>query len=341
MNVVFRVDGGHIPGVSFGHLFRCLRLAEELQMHSTQSLFCIKADTKGMEILRQHGFELAPIDAEFGIEKECQCIRDALRVHAGQIIIFDLPSIRQAYIDAFPHDITTIVIDDTGNKPIHPDIVINGSIVKTFHTYPHSPRTRYLLGGKYCLLGEHFSHLLARKINNQVKTVTLFFGGSDPLNLTENVVNSLQQSRDACTFQLVLGPGYRHEAALLQLIAGSQNTMFIAKNIPDMAQCFLHSDIAITAGGMTLYELAATGTPALCIPSIEHEEETANAFEHIGTIRNLGMWSRKHYHLVAEAFESLCEDYPLRQEMSYRGQHTIDGLGCRRVVSHITNMFTI
>lgn len=333
--VVFRVDGGHIPGVSFGHLFRCLRLAEELRTRRICSVFAIKRDAKGVGLITRHGFELVTIGPELSREEERERLLEATTSSSIRSIIFDLPSIRQHDIQGFPDHVKTVVIDDTGQKDIVPNLLINGSIVEKFHAYPRHQQTRYCIGHPYSILGEQFEHIPARQITQHAATVTVFFGGSDPRNLTEWVIDSLKDMNPPLTMRLILGPGYQELPSLAERISASRSPITITRNAPDIAQCFLQTDIAITAGGMTLYELGATGTPALCIPSIEHEHETAQAFERLGTVKNLGMWTPDHIRRVPEALEALQDDYPLRQKMSVAGQQTIDGLGRQRVADCI------
>ena len=50
------------------------------------------------------------------------------------------------------------------------------------------------------------------------------------------------------------------------------------KDVPNTAQMMLESEMAITAGGRVAYELAATGTPGIIVPSNDHELQPLRQF---------------------------------------------------------------
>ncbi len=338
--ILFRVDGGHIPGVSFGHVFRCLGLAEEFKRHDINPVFVMKGYYEGVEVVKKRGFHVLTIPPETDIVEDCTFTRNVVEDSQIQTIIFDLPGIQQTHLQFLPRHVRTIVVDDIGGKEIQPDIIVNGSVVRTFRTYPEFPSTIRLLGGEYSILGHHFDNLPIRKIREKVKTVSLFFGGSDPENLTERVVKSLNRFQYPFTLQVIIGPGYKHLTRLSRQIENAQNRMVFLNTVNNMARCFLQSDIAITAGGMTLYELAATGTPAIVIPSIAHEVHTANALQQLHSVKNLGMWTENHPEILPETLYALARNYELRQQMSQAGQMTIDGKGRNRVITRILSHLT-
>jgi len=333
--VLFRVDGGHIPGVSFGHLFRCLGLAEDFRRHHVGSVFFMKGYYEGIELVKTKGFHVITLPPETTPAEDCSATASMVERHCVSGVIFDIPAIHQTYIQSLPEHIYTIIIDDTGDKNIRPNVIVNGSIAPAFHSYPMFPQTDYLLGGQYSILGQHFDDLPTRKIRENVETVSVFLGGSDPTNLTTKVIQSLTQFSWSCAFQIIVGPGYKNIATLSHQIETSSNKMSLLQYVENMAQCFLNSDIVITAGGMTLYELAATGTPGISIPSIEHEVHTAEAFQKFVTVRNLGIWTESHAEILPKVLHTLMKNYELRKHMSQAGQLLIDGKGRQQVVTRI------
>ena len=74
--VLFRVDGGHIPGVSFGHLFRCLGLAEDLKDHHINSIFVMKAYPEGTEFVQAKGFEVMTTPHDISSIKDCNLTKN-------------------------------------------------------------------------------------------------------------------------------------------------------------------------------------------------------------------------------------------------------------------------
>lgn len=334
-SVVFRVDGGNLPGISFGHIFRCLALAEELSKKNVKCIFVMRNYDESVNLVTKKGFDVIPLPRHVSENEDRVLTADIVRKSNSKKVIFDLPAICQAYLASLPASVYSIVLDDTGQKAIQPNLLINGSLVETFQTYPKSPGTQFLIGPEYNILGQHFNHLPKHRIQKDVQIISIFFGGSDPTNLTTKVLQSLQHSLYTCTFQVIIGPGFQHISELSRQIEGFPGEIIVKQHVKNMAWHFLHSDIAITAGGLTLYELAATGTPGICIPSIAHEHATAEAFQRLNILKNLGMWTDDHARFLPEALKALILDYDLRQQMSQSGQATIDGKGCQRVIAQI------
>lgn len=334
-SVVFRVDGGHIPGISFGHVFRCLGLADELRHYHVKAIFVMKDYREGVDLVKRKGFENVMIVPDVGPHEDAQFTANIVREAQVRGVIFDLPAVRQEYLDALPNDTASIVLDDTGQKAVSPDLLINGSIVQAFHFYLNAPFTDYLLGKCYAMLGRDFDALPTRRLHKDVTRVSIFFGGSDPENLTTKVAQSLCHLSHSWLFQVIVGPGFADMPHLSPLLNEFPTSFVLWENVKNMAQCFFYSDIVITAGGITLYELAATGTPTIVIPSIRHEEQAAEAFQQHGTVINLGMWGREHPHRLSIALRELIQNYELRQQMSQAGQQLIDGKGRQRVIARI------
>lgn len=338
--LIFRVDGGHIPGVSFGHVFRCLALAQELARQGVTSIFAMQDYAEGLDVVRQSGFPTIPLPR--GIAADDDAVQVAMLAEQSRArgVVFDLPGIAQRYVNALPRQICGIVIDDVGPKAVYPKMIVNGTVVEAFQNYPQHKGTEYLIGGHYSILGMQFDDMPMRQIAAQAQSVVLFFGGSDPANLTTKVVASLTQCRYSCIFRVVVGPGYKNFAELTPLLDHFPGDIELLKHVDNMAVCLSECDLAVTAGGMTVYELAATGTPAIVIPSIAHEVLTADAFQQAGVVKTLGMWSPRHAEHLPDEIAGLLGNAKARQQMSRSGQHLIDRQGRRRVGERILHYLT-
>ena len=97
-------------------------------------------------------------------------------------------------------------------------------------------------------------------------------------------------------------------------------------------------DLAITAGGTTIYELAAVGVPFICFSYAENQELLT---EYIGERQIAGYAGA--YHKDAEAtlremkriFLELAEDKAKRNLFHLNEKHMIDGLGAERIVKDV------
>lgn len=97
-------------------------------------------------------------------------------------------------------------------------------------------------------------------------------------------------------------------------------------------------DIAILAGGLSLYEAAFLGVPAICIALREHQLATALKLERAGTCRLGGMLERLTPDELAPKVATLVRSSDLRGAMSAKGMALFDGLGLRRTAEAILEL---
>ena len=105
-----------------------------------------------------------------------------------------------------------------------------------------------------------------------------------------------------------------------------------------MSRLLLWADLAIIAGGLTKYEAAVTGTPAITISPFDREAEMVRYFETGGTLVNLGILNSLQAYDIANALNNLIFNQMLRLQMSKNGKNLFDTHGVSRIVSEIQNI---
>ncbi len=90
----------------------------------------------------------------------------------------------------------------------------------------------------------------------------------------------------------------------------------------------LAADLAVTAGGMTLYECLASGTPIVALAIADNQRPNVASLGAAGLLID-GNAS------LERAIERLAADADMRATMSRRGRDVVDGDGARRVVREI------
>ena len=102
-----------------------------------------------------------------------------------------------------------------------------------------------------------------------------------------------------------------------------------------MADLMFESDLIIAGGGMTLYELACVGTPAIVLCQTEYQLLEANHFAKEDVIINLGSEKDITKKMIAHNVMLLFNDNKKRKQMSIAGKRLIDGKGVERVTKEI------
>ena len=97
------------------------------------------------------------------------------------------------------------------------------------------------------------------------------------------------------------------------------------------------ADLAVSGGGQTLYELAATGVPtvALCLADNQEPNIAALAGVSLLSAGRLPEAAADGFHRIEEGCRQLAADRALRQRLSDAGRSLIDGQGAARVAEVI------
>jgi spore coat polysaccharide biosynthesis predicted glycosyltransferase SpsG len=93
------------------------------------------------------------------------------------------------------------------------------------------------------------------------------------------------------------------------------------------------ADLAITGDGLTKYECALLGTPAITLSRPDSDEAMNERFVAAGTSLHLGCGLDAAE--LASAISALRVDAPCRAQMSRRGTTLFDGRGAERIIHAI------
>ncbi len=108
--------------------------------------------------------------------------------------------------------------------------------------------------------------------------------------------------------------------------------LHIHKAVDDIETYMERADLAVSAGGTTLYELCAVGTPAISYSFADNQLENVRTFDKEGIIAYAGDARKQDaaFHIAA-MLERYHTDAALRRERSERMQDLVDGTGAGRI----------
>jgi UDP-2,4-diacetamido-2,4,6-trideoxy-beta-L-altropyranose hydrolase len=325
-SVLFRADGNKKLGL--GHIVRCLALADELVDNNPnlEVLFITKYE-EGKKIINEKNY--AVIDTNDEISQ--------IRKFASEdtLLITDFLDTDNQYISKIKKiaGLRVISIDNnTKLKRIDADIVINANVFDEGEKKIIGS-TRYFLGPRYMLLRKEFedAHKQEKKIKDKVETILVMFGGTDPGGYTIKVADALKNNR--VHINLILGPGFSYSDKLNEVLSKTDGKFDLLVNPKNIMEIMKNADMAITAAGIALYELATLGIPSIAIPQAKHQEAIAKAFEKSGACINLGVSPDSK--LISESTMMLMENELLREQLSENAKIFVDGKGIERVIKLI------
>ena len=97
-----------------------------------------------------------------------------------------------------------------------------------------------------------------------------------------------------------------------------------------IAELMLEADVVVCSGGMSVYEIAALGTPGVVLSQNAREDARMRVFARHGTIEYLGLGTEVDEARLLDVVRALLGDPDRRRAMSARGRALVDGLGASR-----------
>ncbi len=301
---LIRCDGGGQYG--YGHVKRTVALARALRdREGIGSVFALNGTPDAAEPIRNAGFEAVLVDGT----KDAQILSDLIEAKQPDLLVCDMrDGIGKDELEDISRDIpVTAVIDDSSERRLAADVAY----------YPPVPQAHLLdwtgsdcvarIGWEWALLGLAKAKLKPR-MRSARPSLLVTMGGSDPFGLTLRAARALAKLDPVFRARFVIGPGLADAAKTARLIAGLAPNFETIEGANDLTTEFAASDMALTAFGVTAYELAAYGVPALYICLNEDHAHSASAFEDAGMGLSLGVETRIEDFDVSSAVWALLTD---------------------------------
>lgn len=332
MKIAIRADGG--TKIGMGHIQRCLALAHRLKRKNAEVIFIFQKNEIVKEEIEKKGFKGVKIREEIGSEDDLSLTSKIIKEKNTDILITDSYAFTQDYLVEIKERVPSLVsIDDLCKFPFPSDIVINQNIGAEELDYRSlNGKTKFLLGPKYALLREEFADLGERKIKKGVQSILITLGGVDNFNLTPKILKVLDKIREDFNITVIVGPFFKNLSEIEKVIKRMKKEVNLIYNPSSVSKLMLSSDLAISGGGITSYELAATGTPALSFCLANNQLKSIKGVEKEGMIINLGWGNRFNEEGLYAKASNLIKNFELRKRMSEKGQKLVDGNGTSRCI---------
>lgn len=259
------------PSIGLGHIYRTLEIADEFL--SKPDIFFDKNITD-ISSFGTTKHNLIPVNGSDGLF-------NVLKNKDYDLFINDVLStdiVYMAKIKKTLHHAKIVNFEDDGEGAQLADLVINA-------LYENSNIPNAFCGDQYYISPKLFLFYPPIKIKNKVSKVFICFGGSDPQNYTEQLMNIIENNKTFnLQFIIVIGKANKKADELLQRKLEKVTILYNVENMPTlMSQC----DIAVTSRGRTAYELATLGIPTISIAQNEREAlhtfiSAKNGFDYLG-----------------------------------------------------------
>lgn len=336
-----RADAGKEIGT--GHVMRCLSIASALKERGQEVLFVL-ADDEAAGLLAARRQEYTVLHTAYSrMEEELSLLLPMLEEKRPDLLLVDSYFVTPDYLWQVGNYTKTAYVDDTFSFPHPVDVVINYNIYGDRLPYKEKalPRNKeFLLGCDYVPLRKEFGEK-TYQVKEQAKDVLITTGGSDKYNLACRILEEALACSEikSLTYHVISGAfNVNHEE--LQKLADRHPNVFLYRNVANMAELMEKCDIAVTAGGSTMYELCAVGVPIISFSFVDNQEKTVETFVEKGLVCYGGNYLKEKNQMsarIAEAIRYLKES-GRRQAYSQREKSLVDGAGADRIAERLINL---
>ncbi len=337
-----RVDGNE--KIATGHVMRCLSVAKALRNLGEESVF-ILAEPYAMPIIEKEGFGTICINGRYDrISEEMDIMEEIIHKNHIEKLLVDSYFVNESYLTHLREQTVLIYIDDIGELLYPADVLINYcNYYDKFHYEERyrNTNTRLLLGCSYAPLREEFSGRGERQFE-MCREILITTGGTDRYNMAYRIGKALAEKVFLQNIKINIVSG-RFNSHLLELrrLERSTPNLVIHHNAGNMAELMMQCDVAVSAGGTTLYEICYCGLPTVCFAFADNQLDGTGTFGAREIMINAGDIRKDIEGAVERIIESvgyLIEDSSLRRAYSEKMRNLVDGNGALRIAEVIQNL---
>lgn len=332
-----RADGNAALGM--GHLMRCISIAAALEKQGARCIFFTAGEQAG-ELLREKGFPCEVLDTDYrDMEAELPGLKKMAESYDLKLWLVDSYQITQSYVQVLRKSCPVIYLDDVGEQIYEADGLMNYNIYGDRLGYEARcpAHMRLFLGTDYVPVKEEFV-TTPYTVREEVQNVLITMGGSDTLNITGQLSQSLlQRLPKEIGLTLICGRFNPHLQELMQL-QESTHRVRVLVDVADMWNRLAQADLAVSAAGSTMYELSTMGVPTVCCFYVENQRRIAEGFEARVGMCNAGDYAAEPEMVLerlTEAVIDLAENKEMRKKLSARMKRVTDGQGAARLAREI------
>ena len=360
MKIFFRVDAS--SKIGSGHLMRCLTLSNALKNIVDSEITFITKSTKidYTDLIREQGFRVISLTKPLNLSNsrnplltsssnkfrtidQAMDYKHTLKAIAKEGIInwlvIDHYEIDYSWEKNFRGKVKKImVIDDLANRKHDCDLILDQNWFQNKNYRYDSLVNKHcikLLGPKYALLRSEFQKY--RKLLNPLKKkninrIFIFFGGSDNFSLTQMVLNVLSGNLYKNIFLDVVVGKSNNDIKLIRKLCKDRNLTNLHVQVKNIASIMSKADLAIGAGGSTIWERMALNLESHVVISSDNQEQTVLALAKKNYINLIGYAKNINIQILSVYFKKWIINRT-DIEKNYKINSMCDGAGAERVVN--------
>ncbi|WP_407393597.1 GNAT family N-acetyltransferase [Methanobrevibacter sp.] len=318
-------EGGKDFG--YGHITRCSSIFQAFEHYNIFPKFIVKGDESIKSVIPD-------IDVEID-----DWLNDFSLLSKADIVVIDSYFADLEFYKILSNKVPLVVYMDDNNRLEYPKgVVVNGTLDTSNMNYFQRENIRYLIGNEFIPLRKDFWDIPKLKINDSIVNILITMGGNDLRNLTPKILKLLIDNYPDVNKKVIIADSFKN----IQEIESLKNEYVEFIYSPDsckLIDTMSSVDLAISASGQTLYELACIGVPTIAIGIIDNQKNNIKNWINQGFVEYAGCWDDKNlFHNVLNKIEYL-QNKNIRQDKKLLGIQAVNGRGSLNIVRNVLNEF--
>jgi UDP-2,4-diacetamido-2,4,6-trideoxy-beta-L-altropyranose hydrolase len=309
-DLLILTEGGRDRGL--GHVMRCSAYAEAWRQAGGQVRWIVDGD----EAVRA----ASPADADVEL-RDWRTSPDVAGAQAVLVDSYALSPTGRAMIAeraAIP-----VFLEDAGR-----DLYPRGLVVDARLSAVPGPRAEWLCGPRWQALRMPFVGAALRPPSGQIRRVLVMMGGTDPRALSARMAMAVRVALPSAVIEVAgQATGLPADVAAHGLLDATA-----------LARLMRDSDLAVSAAGQSVSELAAIGVPTVLVQVADNQAPNMVDWPKAAGFIAAGTWDHpgidQH---VTDAVSALASP-AIRQAVSQSARGIVDGRGGERLVERIANL---
>lgn len=320
--VVFRCDGGERIGA--GHVARCLPLAGAFSHLGLQTCFAGYYDGLARWLIERSGLPT------IAVERWAPC---GVNPRGNELAVVDSYTIATRSICELAEALPVLTLAEAARCP-HLGILLDYHLDRLPTCEP-----RVLGGPRYAPLDPAFA--AAGRPGADLNTVLVSVGGSSAAARLQGQIATAAALAFPDADVLLAGPQSRETTALsgaeLETFSDSLGRIRCLPQPSSLVDVASGIDLAITAAGLTSYELACAGVPQLTIALADNQRRVIDGLHSQDLAVCLDLTRGDSLRDLPPALRRMREPM-FRRELSERGMRVFDGRGAERAATAVREL---
>lgn len=326
--IYIRADMNEV--IATGHIMRCLSIADAAKEQGKETIF-ITADEKPLEMLKKRGYESIVLQTDWkNMEEELKVLLPFIKANGVSKLLVDSYQVTEPYLQTLEEHTQVFYLDDLDafEYPVS-NVICYANYYSQLSYRNYKRNTKFYLGTSYMPIRKVFQNCRPKQIKERIEHIMILSGGSDNYHMIENIADLFKGSIKVQA-DIICGAFYPDFSGLKEKFSGYENLHFY-QNVSNLEEFMEKADLAISAGGTTLYELSAKGTPAISYSFADNQLKNVQQFDKDDLIPYAGdVRTDDVYGNIYRLYEK-CENPQFRKEVSEKMQKVIDGRGAARI----------